>query len=398
VSRLLAVAAAAGVAGAPLSARGAEPPSSAADSGRSWATESASPVPAQPRSTREAALLARCGRAEQGLQRVAQQLVDQGRSELSTLDPNELVLAMRVTGEPHVWPRAWALTGRDLDFASTLRRFDEWSSTFPLSGDRRCGIGIGTGEGGREAIVAIVVDAMAELSPLPIRARTGQWLSIDATLLVPARSAKVVVLGPSGVPRSVATSLRNGHVRARVAAERPGAFTVQILADFSLGPRPILEAKFFADVEPTVDSEEPDAPAKAGGGTNDGDDARSPDALDQLVQSVRAEAHLPLLTRDRRLDLAALAHARQMAEMSLLAHDLGDGNAAQRLAARGLHPRETGENLAHAPTVQAAHRALHASPSHLSNLLRRRFDRLGVGVFTDRDGSVWVSEIFAAEL
>ena len=45
-----------------------------------------------------------------------------------------------------------------------------------------------------------------------------------------------------------------------------------------------------------------------------------------------------------------------------------------------------------------AHRALWASPSHRDNMLQPRFDRVGVGVCTDPDGSVWVTEAFATPL
>jgi uncharacterized protein YkwD len=57
-----------------------------------------------------------------------------------------------------------------------------------------------------------------------------------------------------------------------------------------------------------------------------------------------------------------------------------------------------GENVAHAASVLLAHRALYESPSHRANLLQGAFDRLGVAVLRDADGSVWVDEIFTASL
>jgi uncharacterized protein YkwD len=53
-----------------------------------------------------------------------------------------------------------------------------------------------------------------------------------------------------------------------------------------------------------------------------------------------------------------------------------------------------GENVAHALTLERAHRVLWASPSHRGNLLDRRFRDLGVGVARDSDGSVWVCQLF----
>jgi uncharacterized protein YkwD len=55
----------------------------------------------------------------------------------------------------------------------------------------------------------------------------------------------------------------------------------------------------------------------------------------------------------------------------------------------------TGENVAHNLDVTHAHRAQWASPSHRENLLQPRFDRIGIGVALDPDGSIWVCEVFA---
>jgi len=42
-----------------------------------------------------------------------------------------------------------------------------------------------------------------------------------------------------------------------------------------------------------------------------------------------------------------------------------------------------------------AERALWASPSHRENLLLPRFDRVGIGVARDPDGTLWVCQTFA---
>src|SRR5690606_8111615 len=105
------------------------------------------------------------------------------------------------------------------------------------------------------------------LDPLPVRARTGEWLTLSAKLHVPARRATVVVLGPRGLPRTVPTSLDpgSGRARARFALDRPGAFTVQLVGDLEEGPKPLLEARVFADVEPSG-TEDAAAPGEEAGG------------------------------------------------------------------------------------------------------------------------------------
>ena len=80
-----------------------------------------------------------------------------------------------------------------------------------------------------------------------------------------------------------------------------------------------------------------------------------------------------------------------------VAHDLGDGDFRDRFEAEGtLDAHAVGENVAHAPTIALAHRALHASPSHRINLLRADYTHMGVGVARAADGSVYVCETFAA--
>jgi uncharacterized protein YkwD len=87
-----------------------------------------------------------------------------------------------------------------------------------------------------------------------------------------------------------------------------------------------------------------------------------------------------------------------MAAAHDLAHDAGDGSPVDRLRAAGLDARDVGENVAHAPSIALAHRALWASPSHRANLLGAEFDRVGVAVSRDERGDSWVAETFAGAL
>jgi uncharacterized protein YkwD len=85
-----------------------------------------------------------------------------------------------------------------------------------------------------------------------------------------------------------------------------------------------------------------------------------------------------------------------MATTQTLSHDAGDGSPGARIRSAGVAAREEGENVAEAPTVVAAHRALWASPSHRANILHATFTRVGIGVTRDRQGNVWVTEDFVS--
>ena len=337
---------------------------------------------------RQADLLATCGVADAALVRVAKRLVERKALGLPLLDPSSLGFAQRVEGEPHVWPRAWVVSARALDHETTKKKLAEWRASFKDLGERRCGVASGLAPDGTEIVAALAVDALAEMSALPMRARTGQWLEVAARLRVPAASARVIVLGPTGEPRRVPTSFEAGRVRARFAPDRPGAFTVQIVAEVATGPRPVLEARVFADTEP------PDAlPIAPAPGEDAGDPAAdAPARLTAMVNALRDAEGLAKVTREPSLDSVAALHARKMMEARTVGHDVGDGEPPRRLQSAGIFVRESGENVAHAATVPLAHRALWESPSHRANLLRADFVRAGIGVAEDADGSVWVCE------
>ena len=185
--------------------------------------------------------------------------------------------------------------------------------------------------------------------------------------------------------------MQGDHVHARFAPDQPGAFTIQVVVDLANGPRPALEAMVFADTPPWAQLPNLTAP---------GETAAPPDPSDRstllaMVTALRASEHLRPLTGSTRLDAVGRAHAERMRNQRSVAHDVGDGDPTVRFEAVGVRARECGENVAHAATLALAHRVLYGSPSHRANLLSPSFDRVGVGVVRDPDGSVWVAEEFA---
>jgi uncharacterized protein YkwD len=166
---------------------------------------------------------------------------------------------------------------------------------------------------------------------------------------------------------------------------------VQVLASTSEGPRPVLEATVYADVEPP--SRAPDDALLSSVETRVavGDPA---EALAQAVTGARADAGEPPLLRDPRLDALARAHAVRMRDAHDVAHDAGDGDPEERVRQAGIAAAATGENVAHGPTVARLHASLWSSPSHRANILQRRFDRMGVAAIRDDRGDLWAVELF----
>jgi uncharacterized protein YkwD len=362
----------------------------------SWASVTRSPWPDQatprpagsssPAATVEDVLRTACGATDGALGRAAAVLLE---APADSDDPDRVSRVLRMHGEPHVRPRVFTASGPD-----RRRVLDELARRIAAEHRSTSRCGIAAGDGAAERVVVVLVDALADLDELPSRARTGSWLSFDATLHVPVAKASVVVLGPRGRPRTVPTTLdrASGRVRARFALDQPGAFTVQLVGDRAAGPEPLLEARVFADVEPGDDG--PHAALAPGEDTVTGDDE---DALGRMTAAVRDLEALPALRRNTALDAIAQNHAERMRAAGLLAHDLadGEGDVAARIESHGVRASLVGENVARARTVALAHRALHASPSHRANLLHPEFTDVGFAVAREPGGVVYVTEVFA---
>ncbi len=367
----------------------------AADPSSPWSAWTASPVAVDPASLlpieREA--LAVCGAAEAGLRDTARVLLGRRLRGIPLPEADEVAALQRAAGEPHPWARTWMASGRTLDHDAALKSLGTWLgavSTRPAL--RRCGAAYGEGSDGTGALVVVAVEALADLTPLPTQARPGEWLTLEVRMRVPAHGAEVLLLGPSGSPRSLPVSFAGGVLRGRFVAERPGAFALQVVADVTGGPRPVLEAMVFAGVDPSDGKATAVAPGEAAAAAG-ADDA---DGLSSMIAAARASEGVPPLARDRRLDALARDHAARMARTQRLAHDAGDGDPLDRLRAAGIDVAYAGENVAQAATLALAHRATWASPSHRANLLRARFGRVGVGVVRGDRGEVWITETFAS--
>jgi uncharacterized protein YkwD len=340
------------------------------------------------------AVAEKCAPGDAALTNMAQQILGSRRSESHGTDAEAIAFAQRAAGEPHPWPKVWVASARTLAPNGTLQKFDAWLTELGQSRLRRCGVAGGRAPDGDEVIVVVAVDALADLAPLPMRARTGQWLSVAARLRVHAQGGRVIALGPSGTPRPLPTSFDGRTLRAWFAPDGPGEFTVQVIAEVASGPRPVLETHVSADVEPPVVATPNPAPGE--GEARDGQDEET--ALATMLTRARVWAGLAPFERDARLDAVAREHAVRIARARRLAHDAGDGDPAERLRAAGLETHDVGENLATAKSALMAHRATWASPSHRENILRPEFERVGLAIAHDSHGDLWLVEIFTSTL
>ncbi len=316
--------------------------------------------------------LRRCSVVDPALTRAAHVVAERRAAGAPIPHADELGLLARDEGSRHPAPHALVLSGGELDGDEALARIERFLGT--VQGERACGIARDV-PGER---VVLAARRLLELEGVPASVRVGSWITVKGTLLVDATHAKVVVLGPRGLPVSVPTSLHDGRVLARFRADRPGRFVAQVLAELEGGPKPVGELV-----------------VAAGTGTASVDDAGPKDEPDaaRLLAFVRAREGLTELRRDEALDRLAAAHAEAMAKARRIAHDVGDGDPAERVA-RSLEVSLVGENVAVARDEATAHRLFWNSPSHRGNLLGERFDRFGLGRARGADGQVYVALLF----
>ena len=110
--------------------------------------------------------------------------------------------------------------------------------------------------------------------------------------------------------------------------------------------------------------------------------------LMDLVNQSRAEAGVPALTMHLSAMDKAQAWADHMASEGRISHsNLRDGITGEW--------RQLGENVAMAPSIEAAHQALMDSPGHRANILNPEFNFGGTGHAIGDDGLVYVVQVFA---
>jgi uncharacterized protein YkwD len=134
--------------------------------------------------------------------------------------------------------------------------------------------------------------------------------------------------------------------------------------------------------------------------TTHGRDVRAADAMHRLVDEARAQAGLAPLRPATDLADAAYDWSATMAATRVFEHnpDLGEQVCCWRAVAENIAwsdpPRVWRAGDPVAQVTAELHQALLDSPGHRANLLDPSADELGIGVHVDRDGSVWITQVF----
>lgn len=175
---------------------------------------------------------------------------------------------------------------------------------------------------------------------------------------------------------------------------------------------PTLEPTSVPTIEPTaaptakptaVPTAKPTATAKPVPTTppSNGDDYTTPSISAQeenafiLLNQDRIANGLPALALDPVLSQIARAKSRDMNDKNYFSHTSPTyGSASEMLRHFGYSFTSVGENIAHHATVEKSQAAFMSSSGHRRNILGSQWSKVGIGVWKDSQGFVYVTQLF----
>lgn len=115
-----------------------------------------------------------------------------------------------------------------------------------------------------------------------------------------------------------------------------------------------------------------------------------------LINHERSANSLGSLTLDPALCRLARMKSQDMLDNRYFAHESPTyGNVRTMLKNAGYSFAGAGENIARYGTIEKAHAGLMSSPGHRRNILSSAWTKVGVGVVTDKNGFIYLTQIFA---
>ncbi len=152
---------------------------------------------------------------------------------------------------------------------------------------------------------------------------------------------------------------------------------------------------------------------RLGGSTLQSSDARIEKLeklMFQIVNNERRGRGLSILSYNAGMANVARAHSAEMRDLKYFAHESPTPRLRDPLdryvAGIGKTPRLVAENIYRAwgsqssltePAIREAHKALMDSPGHRSNLLGSGATKIGIGIASNANGDLWLTQLFARD-
>ena len=115
-----------------------------------------------------------------------------------------------------------------------------------------------------------------------------------------------------------------------------------------------------------------------------------------LLNSDRAAYGQPPLVIDPALSRIARIKSEDMRDIQYFAHTSPTYGSVRDMLTRFGYPyKAAGENIANHATIEKSQAALISSPGHRRNILSTAYTKVGIGVALDKNGFVYLTQIFA---
>jgi uncharacterized protein YkwD len=189
--------------------------------------------------------------------------------------------------------------------------------------------------------------------------------------------ARVYLTKPDGTVEERKMPSRKLDYATTVAA--PGRYKLEVMGDGSMGPVVISNVPLFVGItEPPLTervSQSAASPAEA--------EAR----MLELLNQTRAAARLRPVATDVELREIALGHSNDMVDHEFFSHvSPSTGTPEDRVKRAELLIADYAENIAQAPTPEAAHDGLMESPGHRAAMLGPSFTHVGIAAVESKQG------------
>lgn len=156
-------------------------------------------------------------------------------------------------------------------------------------------------------------------------------------------------------------------------------------------PKPTVKPTQAPTAKPTAT---PKAPSTDDDYTTDSISAQEQTAL-KLMNEDRVNNGLKALAVDPELCALARLKSNDMNANNYFAHTSPTlGSAAEMLKAHGYSYMGVGENIAHHASVEKSQAAFMSSTGHRQNILGSQWTKVGIGVSFDKNGFVYVTQLF----
>jgi uncharacterized protein YkwD len=228
-------------------------------------------------------------------------------------------------------------------------------------------------------VAALVLGSVeATLEPFPRRVALGQSLRLRGEVAPRFDHARVYVTSPDGRVWDRRSSGR--RIDTAVELSQAGKYQVEVTGNGDTGPFVVVNVPVYVG-----DAAESQTTPPVGTGARRATPEEAEARMMSLLAAARAKAGLAPVEPDAELRGLALAHAKDMAQAGFVGHvSPTTGTVADRARRAGVKVLQVGENIAQAPTVDAAHDNLMDSPAHRAVMLNDKFTHVGIAVV---DGS-----------